>query len=774
MANTIKIKQSSVSGKVPLAGDLEQGELAINTLDEKLYTKNSTGSVVQLGGAYQNNVAATTAPTASDDSADGYEVGSVWIDITNDKSYTCVDATNSAAVWTQGGGASLVSDTTAPSNPEDGDQWFNSTTGILFVRVDSTWIDVSTSGSGMKYTSGTTAPSSPVDGDHWFDTSTGILAVRIDPAWIDVSTAGAGVAYFSSASAPSSPKEGDQWFQPSSGILYVYLGSNWMDISTAGSGLAEMVEDLTPQLGGNLDTQSFTVDGRDVSTDGTKLDTIETNADVTDTTNVVAALTAGTNVTISGGGTIASTDTTYSVQDGELSENNFTDADHTKLDGIETSADVTDTTNVVAALTAGTNVSISGGGTISSTDTDTTYVSGDFDHDALTNFVANEHIDWTGSSAGTIHLTNLPATALTAISTAASEVAMLALTTEEGDVVVRSDENKTYMHNGGSAGTMADFTVMATPTDAVSSVDGATGAVTLNHDTLTGFVSNEHIDWTTDQGATNIHSSNYTDTNTTYSVQDGELSEINFTSADHSKLNGIASSANNYSHPTGNGNNHIPSNGAANQVLTYSSAGTATWADAAGGGYTNVESIAYQGSSSQYSTTRSLSSLGNPSVVYVTLSGGGGAGGGDTGSSEGPSAAGAGFGHMIPLSINSGATTLTINVGQGGRGTTSTTGAAGGNSTVSDGTTTITATGSSGSTAGTCAQGFSGSNAGSSGSDGFQMGGAGIMGQSFSGSGDYSGRDSSKIIGAGGNRGRRNSGSCDGGDGGHGIVIIYY
>jgi len=44
-----------------------------------------------------------------------------------------------------------------------------------------------------------------------------------------------------------------------------------------------------------------------------------------------------------------------------------------------------------------------------------------------------------------------------------------------------------------------------------------------------------------------------TDTNTTYSVQDGELSEINFTTADNSKLDGIASSANNYSHPTHNG-----------------------------------------------------------------------------------------------------------------------------------------------------------------------------------------------------------------------------
>lgn len=43
------------------------------------------------------------------------------------------------------------------------------------------------------------------------------------------------------------------------------------------------------------------------------------------------------------------TTVTYSIQDGELSENNFTDADHTKLDGIEASADVTDTTNVTAA-----------------------------------------------------------------------------------------------------------------------------------------------------------------------------------------------------------------------------------------------------------------------------------------------------------------------------------------------------------------------------------------------------------------------------------------
>lgn len=42
---------------------------------------------------------ATTAPTVNEDSGDGYAVGSVWIDTTNGKAYTCLDATVGAAVW---------------------------------------------------------------------------------------------------------------------------------------------------------------------------------------------------------------------------------------------------------------------------------------------------------------------------------------------------------------------------------------------------------------------------------------------------------------------------------------------------------------------------------------------------------------------------------------------------------------------------------------------------------------------------------------------------
>lgn len=43
-------KKSAVPGKVPLSTDLEIGELAVNVADAKLFTKNASNSVIELGG----------------------------------------------------------------------------------------------------------------------------------------------------------------------------------------------------------------------------------------------------------------------------------------------------------------------------------------------------------------------------------------------------------------------------------------------------------------------------------------------------------------------------------------------------------------------------------------------------------------------------------------------------------------------------------------------------------------------------------------------------
>jgi hypothetical protein len=47
----------------------------------------------------KNNLNGTVEPTVTDDTNSGYSIGSVWVDSTNNKIYTCIDATSSTAVW---------------------------------------------------------------------------------------------------------------------------------------------------------------------------------------------------------------------------------------------------------------------------------------------------------------------------------------------------------------------------------------------------------------------------------------------------------------------------------------------------------------------------------------------------------------------------------------------------------------------------------------------------------------------------------------------------
>ena len=46
-----------------------------------------------------SNLAATAAPTVNDDTGDGYGVGSIWCDGTNDRAYICVDPQAGNAQW---------------------------------------------------------------------------------------------------------------------------------------------------------------------------------------------------------------------------------------------------------------------------------------------------------------------------------------------------------------------------------------------------------------------------------------------------------------------------------------------------------------------------------------------------------------------------------------------------------------------------------------------------------------------------------------------------
>ena len=177
--------------------------------------------------------------------------------------------------------------------------------------------------------------------------------------------------------------------------------------TTAASAYASAAQGTTadaalPKAGGAMSgaiTTNSTFDGRDVAADGTKLDGIATGAtNVTNNnqlTNGAGYVTTDTNTTYTAGSglsltgtvfantapdqtvaltgsgatsvsgtypnfTITSTDTTYSVGDGGLTQINFTSADNTKLDGIETGATADQTAAEI--LTAIKTVDGSGSG----------------------------------------------------------------------------------------------------------------------------------------------------------------------------------------------------------------------------------------------------------------------------------------------------------------------------------------------------------------------------------------------------------------------------
>ena len=135
-----------------------------------------------------------------------------------------------------------------------------------------------------------------------------------------------------------------------------------IDGAVIGGATPAAVSATTVSATGNI-TVGGTVDGRDVATDGSKLDGIESGATADQTAAEIRTLVdsaSDSNVFtdadhskldgIEAGATGDQTNAEIrAAVEAATDSNVFTDADHSKLDGIEASADVTDTTNVTAA-----------------------------------------------------------------------------------------------------------------------------------------------------------------------------------------------------------------------------------------------------------------------------------------------------------------------------------------------------------------------------------------------------------------------------------------
>jgi len=213
---------------------------------------------------------------------------------------------------------------------------------------------------------------------------------------------------------------------------------------------------------------------------------------------------------------------------------------------VEDGADVTDVTNVTAAGAA---------------------MSGGAFHDGFSDFVANEHIDWTTDQG----VTNIHANNYTDTNTQLSESDITTMGfTKDVEVDWTSSQSPAVIHADNYTDTNTTY---------VSS--------DFTHDSLSGVTANEHIDWTSDQGATNIDAGNYTDTGDT--TAHASFSQLDYASAGHTGFAPALTGDQNYvtddditllgnTSGTNTGDNAVNSNysGLVSNVSTNLSLGTKT------------------------------------------------------------------------------------------------------------------------------------------------------------------------------------------------------
>jgi len=104
MATKILLKKSVTGGASPLTSDLDQGELAINLVDRKIYTKDNANNITEITGAYVDAVAPANPVE-----------GDVWYDSANNLLKAYNGSTFEAAGYTTVGALEDVTLTTITS-----------------------------------------------------------------------------------------------------------------------------------------------------------------------------------------------------------------------------------------------------------------------------------------------------------------------------------------------------------------------------------------------------------------------------------------------------------------------------------------------------------------------------------------------------------------------------------------------------------------------------------------------------------------------------------
>ena len=289
--------------------------------------------------------------------------------------------------------------------------------------------------------------------------------------------------------------EGDLAYDSTAKRLKVYNGSSW-ESGVAGS--SDLLNRGGGQMTGNITMSgSQTVDGRDLSVDGAKLDAIEASATADQTAAEIRTLVE------------SATDS-----------NVFTDADHTKLDGIAASAN-----NYVHPNHSGEVTSTADGATVIADDT--------VDE-------ANLKISNAGSDGQFLSKQSGNTGGLTWASVTQTDTTY-SVSCVDGD---NSDEEKIRLTAGGSGSGTDDIVLEAgTGLSVARSGDKITFTNTVTDTTLTNEAVQDVIGAMFSSNTETGITATYQDADGTIDLVVASQTDENFTSADHTKLDGIEASA---------------------------------------------------------------------------------------------------------------------------------------------------------------------------------------------------------------------------------------
>ena len=196
--------------------DLTVLDQSWNQLLDKPFIPTDVNELTDADGLLDNQY---TLPIATDSILGGIKVGG---NLTIDQS-GILSATDSNSI--------TLGDNT-PITPKDGDLWYDTTGGRLYVYFSNTWVDSNPGLVSTGVKSSDTAPVNPANNDLWYDTTGGRLYVYFSNTWVDSNPETQyppPTRVTQSDTVPSNPVDGELWYDTVSGRIYVYYSSTWVD-----------------------------------------------------------------------------------------------------------------------------------------------------------------------------------------------------------------------------------------------------------------------------------------------------------------------------------------------------------------------------------------------------------------------------------------------------------------------------------------------------------------------------------------------------------------